>query len=225
MGLFYVRSPPSSAPKLPGRASGARDSVLVDARPRDSLTPALLRVNGGTVNGKRTALAVVASGTLVLATALLVCRRGGGGTERPTADEVETHLGHPFDVLRGHEYVRLTTFRQSGEPVHTPVWFARLDGRLYVTTDPHSGKMKRIRNNDRVVLTPCTPWNTPTGESVGAVARPFADDGRGERVLKEKYGWKMSLYRRLSGEDFIGQATLELSSIGEATGRPAGEVL
>jgi PPOX class probable F420-dependent enzyme len=174
------------------------------------------------VDRKRTALAVAGSGTLVLVTTLLLRRRSGRNAERPTADKVDTHRGHPFDVLRGHEYVRLTTFRSSGEPVHTPIWFARLDGRLYATTDPHSGKMKRIRNNERVVLTPCTPWNTPRGESVGAVARPFDDDGRGERVLKEKYGWKMSLYRRLSGEDFVGRATLELSS-GEPAGRPAGE--
>lgn len=172
---------------------------------------------------KRTALAVVGSGTLVLAAALLLRRGGGKGTERPIADEVETHRGHPFDVLRGHDCVRLTTFRKSGEPVHTPVWFARLDGRLYVTTDPHSGKMKRIRNNERAILTPCTYWNTPRGENVGAIARPFADDGRGERVLKEKYGWKMSLYRFLEREDFVGRATLELSPIGEPVSRPAGE--
>lgn len=172
---------------------------------------------------RRPALAVVGSGTLALAVALLLRRRGGKGAERPTADEVDTHRGHPFDVLHAHEYVRLTTFRRSGEPVHTPIWFARLDGRLYATTDPHSGKMKRIRNNERVLLTPCTPWNTPRGESVGAVARPFDDDGRGERVLKEKYGWKMSLYRLLSGEDFVGRATLELSSIEEPAGRPAEE--
>ena len=160
---------------------------------------------------KRTALVVLGGGSLLAATALLL-RRKGEGTNRPTKDEVESH---PFDVLDGHEYVRLTTFRRSGEPVHTPVWFAEHDGRLYVTTDPHSGKMKRIRNDEQVVLTPCTPWNTPRGESVGARGRPFADDGRGERALRDKYGWKMWLYGRLEREDFVGRATLELRPLDE----------
>jgi len=148
------------------------------------------------------------SGATLLA-ALHLYRRLGTG-ERPKGEAETDGQQHPFDILEGHEYIRLTTFRKTGEPVHTPVWFAQLDGRLYVTTDPESGKMKRLRNDERVVLTPCTAWNTPTGGSVGAVGRPFTDDGSGERALKEKYRWKMSLYRRLSGEDFVGRATLEL---------------
>lgn len=154
-------------------------------------------------------LAAAGGGALLLGAALL--RRRDGDAERPTNDEVDSHRGHPFDALAGHEYVRLTTFRRNGEPVHTPVWFAGVGGRLYVTTDPHSGKMKRLARNDRAVLTPCNAFGTPRGRGVGAVGRPYRDgDRRGERALREKYGWKMSLYRRLSGEPFVGSATLEL---------------
>jgi uncharacterized protein len=163
------------------------------------------------MDGRKAALVVLGGGMLLAA--VLLRRQDDADPERPASDEAEYHRGHPFDVLRGHDCVRLTTFRRSGEPVHTPVWFARLDGYLYVTTDPESGKMKRIRNNERVVLTPCTYWNVPTGESVGAAAHPFVDDGRGERVLKEKYGRKMSLYRLWEGEDFVGRATLQLRPI------------
>ena len=79
----------------------------------------------------------------------------------------------PFGPLAGHTYMSLTTFRESGEPVSTPVWFAIVDDRVYVGTDPESGKMKRIRNNPRVVLRTSDPWGRTRGESVEGIARPL----------------------------------------------------
>ena len=53
------------------------------------------------------------------------------------------------------KYVALVTFRKNGEPVATPVWFADLGGSFGVITDNNVGKVKRIRNNSRVTITPC----------------------------------------------------------------------
>ena len=53
------------------------------------------------------------------------------------------------EELEGHNYVSLTTFRRGGEVVPTTLWFALADGRLYATTPPDSGKMKRVRNDRR----------------------------------------------------------------------------
>ena len=53
------------------------------------------------------------------------------------------------------KYVALVTFRKSGEPVTTPVWFAEVGGSFGVITDNNVGKVKRIRNNSRVTITPC----------------------------------------------------------------------
>ena len=50
-----------------------------------------------------------------------------------------------FDMLDGHEYMLLTTFRKDGTPVPTPVWFATDGDRLVDTTGKHSGTVKRIR--------------------------------------------------------------------------------
>ena len=91
------------------------------------------------------------------------------GMERGERDEA----GRPFGALRGHTYVSLTTFRESGEAVSTPVWFAISGDRIYVGTDPASGKMKRIRNNPRVLLTVSDPWGRTRGESVEGIARPL----------------------------------------------------
>ena len=59
----------------------------------------------------------------------------------------------PFEVLEGHRYARLTTFRKNGEVVSTPVWFALVGGRAYAFTGLHSGKAKRIRDNPIVIMT------------------------------------------------------------------------
>jgi len=53
------------------------------------------------------------------------------------------------------KYVSLVTFRKSGDSVATPVWFADLGGSYGVITDNNVGKVKRIRNNPRVTITPC----------------------------------------------------------------------
>ena len=47
-----------------------------------------------------------------------------------------------FTGLRGHSFMELTTYRKSGKPVATRVWFAEEGGRLYVTTAKASGKVK-----------------------------------------------------------------------------------
>ncbi len=52
-----------------------------------------------------------------------------------------------FSVVQGQKYISLTTFRKSGKPVATPVWFVEKEGKICVWTQLHSGKMKRLRNN------------------------------------------------------------------------------
>lgn len=88
--------------------------------------------------------------------------------------------GQPFGVLAGHTYASLTTFRGSGEAVSTPVWFVIMGDRIYVGTDPESGKMKRIRNNSRVVLRVSNPWGGARDASVEATAHPIEGEAPGE---------------------------------------------
>ncbi len=42
--------------------------------------------------------------------------------------------------MEGQRYMRLITFRRSGEGVPTTVWFARMEGKVYVFTGANSGK-------------------------------------------------------------------------------------
>jgi uncharacterized protein len=59
--------------------------------------------------------------------------------------------------IGAEKYVSLTTFRKTGVGVPAPVWIVKLpDGRLGFTTDADAGKAKRIRNNPKVMLRPCS---------------------------------------------------------------------
>ena len=132
----------------------------------------------------------------------------------------EAHAPQPFEALESHTYVSLTTFRKSGEEVSTPLWFALADGRLYATTPRDSGKMKRIRNNPRVRLTPCNARGKPKGESVEGLARVLeegqAPEG-GVAAFHEKYRRGLRLFH-LFGQTEIGTITLEVSPAEEQAG-------
>lgn len=98
-----------------------------------------------------------------------------------------------FPELAGHKYMNLTTFRKSGEAVATPVWFAIDADRLYIVTAKAAGKVKRVRNNPHVTMTPSdargkvTP-GAPTVEGLAEVI-PLEAGGRGDRALRARYGW------------------------------------
>ena len=57
-------------------------------------------------------------------------------------------------ALGDEKFVSLTTFRKSGAAVETTVWIGRDGESLIVTTPSGSGKVKRLRNDDRITLRP-----------------------------------------------------------------------
>jgi len=85
-----------------------------------------------------------------------------------------------FPALEGHKNTNLTTFRKSGELVVTPVWYVVMNGKLYVKTGAHSGKVKRIRNSGSVLLGPATVKGKQIGPVTEARARVL---GPGEEEL------------------------------------------
>lgn len=110
-----------------------------------------------------------------------------------------------FDVLNGHSYMSLTTFRKTGDPVATPVWFVREGDRLLLITQNQSGKAKRIRNNTpEVTVAPCTASGQVLGPAAKGRAR-FIEDSEAEharKALGRKYGliWVVfNLYYRVRG--------------------------
>lgn len=86
-------------------------------------------------------------------------------------------------------YLSLTTFRRDGRAVATPVWFAVDGDRIVVWSSASAGKVKRIRNNSRVIVAVCDYKGKVKGPIVGAVAILLPQDAgvKANRVLNRKY--------------------------------------
>jgi uncharacterized protein len=120
-------------------------------------------------------------------------------TSTPGIEGVSTAppIIEPFAAFRGQNFMRLTTFRKSGAPVATNVWFAQDGDRLVLTTAVSAGKVKRLRHTPSVRVVPVAPWGALRGAEVEAVARvrPLAEHARAEAALRRKYGWQWRLFR------------------------------
>jgi PPOX class probable F420-dependent enzyme len=102
-----------------------------------------------------------------------------------------------FDHLDGCKYALIVTFKRNGESVPTPVWFGLDDqGRLHFRTGPEVAKLRRIRNNPRVLVAPCTVRGKPLGPSIEGIARelPAGEREHAEAAIQSNYGLGRRLY-------------------------------
>ncbi len=126
-------------------------------------------------------------------------------------------------------YVSFATYRKSGLAVRTPVWIAPAiderggsSARLgYIFSAGAAGKVKRLRNNAAVELTPCDvrgklPPSQPPIEWTQGEARLLSeplDIEHALRALRKKYGWQMwiaDVGARLTGK-FAKRAYIEVT--------------
>jgi PPOX class probable F420-dependent enzyme len=113
-------------------------------------------------------------------------------------------------ALRGQKYISLATFRKNGAAVHTPVWFADENGKLYLFTNPKSGKVKRIRNNPEVRVAPSTIRGRITGPEFSARARILRpDESQHARKLLESKYWLMRVPFLWSKDSVFIELTFE----------------
>ena len=96
-----------------------------------------------------------------------------------------------IDEIVRSRYVSLTTYRKNGTPVATPIWHVPHDGELWMVTGAGSGKVKRIRNNPQVQVTPCSIRGTvaPGAPSSTGTARLLDAAGTAEarQLLARRY--------------------------------------
>ena len=99
--------------------------------------------------------------------------------------------------LAGANYLSLETFRKTGIGVRTPVWFAQgvlqsapTNIVFYIYSEADAGKVKRIRNNPKVRVAPCTMRGDVRGAWIDGRARICEDDeaAHGQQLLTQKYG-------------------------------------
>ena len=88
-----------------------------------------------------------------------------------------------LSALGAEKFVSLTTFKKDGAAVATPMWIGRDGDHLFVWTPADSWKAKRVKNNPRVVLAPCS----------GEVITEQATVQRLAGVIRRKYGLMFSV--------------------------------
>jgi PPOX class probable F420-dependent enzyme len=100
--------------------------------------------------------------------------------------------------LGEEKFVSLTTFRKSGVGVPTTVWVGRDGDSLVVTTPSGSGKVKRVRNDERIELRPSSRRGTvdtsvPPVAGVAEVVEGSGATTRLGEVMSAKYGLEYRL--------------------------------
>jgi PPOX class probable F420-dependent enzyme len=107
----------------------------------------------------------------------------------------------------------LVTYRRDGTPVPTPVWAAHADGALYVRSERRSGKVKRLRNDARMLVAPCTVRGTPLGSPLEARARVLTDleEKVGEQALAQRYGLGREVFERTMDLMRVDMCYLQIS--------------
>jgi PPOX class probable F420-dependent enzyme len=95
-----------------------------------------------------------------------------------------------LESLGQGKYLSLTTFRQDGTPVSTPVWLVRDGDVLRVITQADSGKAKRLRNDPRVLLAPCDARGNVKGPQIEGMAmlQDAAKTARTAELVEKRYG-------------------------------------
>jgi PPOX class probable F420-dependent enzyme len=105
--------------------------------------------------------------------------------------------GDKLSQFAGKKHISIETYRKTGEPVRTPVWFVEENGELFVRTDSDTGKVKRIRNNPRVRVVTCNLRGTVKGTWVDGEARMVEPESSKHifSQLRKKYGMPYRLIR------------------------------
>jgi len=103
-----------------------------------------------------------------------------------------------LSVLGAEKFVSLTTFKKDGAAVATPMWIGCDGDHLLVWTPTDSWKVKRVKNNPRVVLAPCARGGKVRegADPVDGVAEVITEPATVQRlagVIRRKYGLMFSV--------------------------------
>lgn len=106
------------------------------------------------------------------------------------------------------KYMVLETFRKSGLPVRTLVWFVGEGGSMYLRTTTITGKVKRLRNNPRVRIAPSNFSGKVLGNWMDGEASVLdpSTSAAVERLFGAKYGVQkrlVDILARLRGTGYI----------------------
>ncbi len=99
----------------------------------------------------------------------------------------------PAAALGEQRFVALTTFKRNGEGVASAMWIGRDGADLFAWTPADSWKVKRVRNNPRVLLVPSSRSGKVRDgvvpvEGAATVITDAAAVNRLQGEIRRKYG-------------------------------------
>ena len=124
---------------------------------------------------------------------------GGAAADAHNGPVTDDHDSQTWQTIGSAKFVSLGTYRKSGELVSTAVWIAPEGGDLVVTSERSTGKVKRLRRDDRVLMQPCSRFgdiepDAPVG--FGHAVVNGHDDRSAVEALRAKYGLQFALFLR-----------------------------
>jgi PPOX class probable F420-dependent enzyme len=127
----------------------------------------------------------------------------GNETENDNKNSIDSKdmsTSDPLSELSQYRYIQLETFKDSGEPVATPVWFTVNGKKLSVVTRVQTGKVKRLKKNPNVRVAPCGVRGQLKGRwyiGMASIANKEELDNA-LTLRKKKYGFRVKLAAILS---------------------------
>ena len=102
--------------------------------------------------------------------------------------------------LESEKYISLETYRKNEQFVRTPVWFIIKEDLVFVVTRDQTGKIKRLRHNQKVRFASCTIKGKITGEWMNGTATILNQDETKQAVKwrDKKYGFMAKIAKFLS---------------------------
>ena len=115
--------------------------------------------------------------------------------------------------------VLLTTFRRNGVGVSTQVGTVSANGKIYFMTTAGTGKTKRMVNNPRITLAPCTMRGKASAPAIEGTARQLSGDEKARARALLRIGvlghfWSFIFDQRNPG-DKTAVYEVELNTVNE----------
>jgi PPOX class probable F420-dependent enzyme len=100
-----------------------------------------------------------------------------------------------FDLeqIKSEKYISLETYRKNNQAVRTPVWFVIKNNLIIIVTRDQTGKIKRLRNNQKVKIATCSIKGKTSMSMIPGTAQILTAEETTKAVkLRDKKYWFFS---------------------------------
>jgi PPOX class probable F420-dependent enzyme len=98
-----------------------------------------------------------------------------------------------FDLeqIKSEKYISLETYRKNNQAVRTPVWFVIKDDLIIIITRDQTGKIKRLRNNQKVKFATCSIKGKTSTVMTSGIAQILTEEEtvKAVKLRDKKYGF------------------------------------